>query len=88
MYKTESLRPSNCTVKLHNNNILTVVFDIKPMIISLLNDNSLMIFLQKGTTYSMVTLMKITHLTPNMVRCILEMHGCMLEIDTAKQQTY
>ncbi len=43
MYNTQSSQPSNCTVKLHNNTLVTVpVFDIKAMIISLLSDNSLM----------------------------------------------
>ena len=43
MYKTQSSRPSNRTVKLHNNTLVTVpVFDIKAMIISLLSNNSLM----------------------------------------------
>ena len=43
MYNTQSSRPSNRTVKRHNNTLVTVpVFDIKAMIISLLSDNSLM----------------------------------------------
>ena len=42
MYNTQSSRPTNRTVKLHNNLVTVPVFDIKAMIISLLSDNSLM----------------------------------------------
>ena len=43
MYKTQSLRPTNATVKLHNGTHVTVpVFDIESMIINLLNDQTLM----------------------------------------------
>ncbi len=43
MYKTQSLRPTNVSVKLHNGTHVTVpVFDIKSMIINLLNDQTLM----------------------------------------------
>ena len=88
LYNTQSLRPRNCTVKLHNNLVTVPVFDIKAMIISLLSDNSLMDKNNFAEGYNIFNGDVYENLTPNMVRCILETHGCLHKIDTAKQLMY